>query len=54
MHANIQNDGTYSVIPRLWGGTATPGELAAVANKYNVAEVKITGGQCLGLYGIKK
>ncbi|HEX3995513.1 MAG TPA: nitrite reductase large subunit, partial [Acetobacteraceae bacterium] len=57
MHANIQKDGTYSVIPRLWGGTATPGELAAiaaVANRYNVAEVKITGGQRLGLYGIRK
>nr|WP_158926319.1 nitrite reductase large subunit NirB [Acidisphaera sp. S103] len=57
MHANIQKDGTYSVIPRLWGGTATPGELAAiaaVATRYNVAEVKITGGQRLGLYGIKK
>lgn len=57
MHANIQKDGTYSVIPRLWGGTATPSELAAiaaVATRYNVAEVKITGGQRLGLYGIKK
>ena len=56
-HANIQKDGTYSVIPRMWGGTATPGELAAIANvarKYNVVEVKITGGQRLGLYGIKK
>ena len=31
VHANIQKDGTYSVIPRMWGGTATPGELAAIA-----------------------
>ena len=57
MHANIQKDGTYSVIPRLWGGTATPGELAAIADvarKYAVKEVKITGGQRLGLYGIVK
>jgi nitrite reductase (NADH) large subunit len=57
VHANIQKDGTYSVIPRLWGGTATPDELAAiaeVARKYNVKEVKITGGQRLGLYGITK
>ena len=57
VHANIQKDGTYSVIPRLWGGTAKPAELAAiatVAGKYNVAEVKITGGQRLGLYGIRK
>ena len=57
VHANIQKDGTYSVIPRLWGGTAKPAELAviaAVAQDYNVAEVKITGGQRLGIYGIKK
>ena len=56
-HANIQKDGTYSVIPRMWGGTATPAELAAIATvaaKYDVKEVKITGGQRLGIYGIKK
>ena len=57
VHANIQKDGTYSVIPRMWGGTATPRELAAiaeVARKYDIAEVKVTGGQRLGLYGIRK
>ena len=57
VHANIQKDGTYSVIPRLWGGTAKPAELAviaSVAQDYNVAEIKITGGQRLGIYGIKK
>ncbi len=57
VHANIQKDGTYSVIPRLWGGTAKPAELAviaAVAEDYNVKEVKITGGQRLGIYGIRK
>ena len=57
VHANIQKDGTYSVIPRMWGGTATAGELAAIANvaqKYDVKEIKITGGQRLGIYGIKK
>jgi nitrite reductase (NADH) large subunit len=56
-HANIQKDGTYSVIPRMWGGTATASELAAIANvarKYDVKEIKITGGQRLGIYGIKK
>jgi nitrite reductase (NADH) large subunit len=56
-HANIQKDGTYSVIPRMWGGTTTPVELAAiaeVARKYEIAEVKVTGGQRLGLYGIRK
>ena len=56
-HANIQQDGTYSVIPRMWGGTATPGEIFAIANvakTYRIREVKITGGQRLALYGIKK
>jgi nitrite reductase (NADH) large subunit len=57
VHANIQKDGTYSVIPRMWGGTTTAVELAAIANvatKYDIAEVKVTGGQRLALYGIKK
>ncbi len=56
-HANIQKDGTYSVIPRMWGGTATAGELSAIADvarKYDVKEIKITGGQRLGIYGIRK
>ena len=57
VHANIQKDGTYSVIPRMWGGTTTAVELAATANvatKYGIAGVKVTGGQRLALYGIKK
>ncbi len=57
VHANIQKDGTYSVIPRMWGGTTTAVELAAIANvatKYDIAEVKVTGGQRLALYGVKK
>ncbi len=56
-HANIQKDGTYSVIPRMWGGTATPAEVAAiakVAQKYDIKEIKITGGQRLAIYGVKK
>jgi len=56
-HANIQGDGTYSVIPRMWGGMTTPQELRAVADaaeKYNVDTVHVTGGQRIGLYGIKK
>ena len=56
-HANIQKDGTYSVIPRVWGGLVTPDELRAIADaadKYNVSTVKITGGQRIGLYGLKK
>jgi nitrite reductase (NADH) large subunit len=56
-HANIQRDGTYSVIPRMWGGQTTPGELkriAIVAEKYNIPTVKVTGGQRIDLLGVKK
>ncbi len=57
MHANIQKDGTYSVVPRMWGGVTTPGELRAIADaadKYGARMVKVTGGQRLDLFGIKK
>ena len=57
VHANIQKDGTFSVVPRIYGGVTTPAELrkiADVAEKYNVPMVKITGGQRLDLLGIKK
>ncbi|MFV1998104.1 MAG: nitrite reductase large subunit NirB [Acidiferrobacterales bacterium] len=56
-HANIQKDGTYSVIPRMWGGGTTPGELRAIADvaeKFNIQTVHVTGGQRIGLYGLKK
>ncbi len=56
-HANIQKDGTYSVIPRMWGGGTSPQELkkiAEVAEKYDVKYVHVTGGQRIGLYGLKK
>ncbi len=56
-HGNIQKDGTYSVIPRMWGGVTTPGELrviADVADKYKVSTVKVTGGQRIDLLGIVK
>lgn len=56
-HANIQKDGTYSVVPRMWGGLTTPGELRAIANaaeKYKVPTVKVTGGQRIDLLGVKK
>jgi nitrite reductase (NADH) large subunit len=56
-HANIQKDGTYSVIPRMWGGVTNASELrriADVADKYNVPMVKVTGGQRIDLLGIKK
>jgi nitrite reductase (NADH) large subunit len=57
VHANIQKDGTYSVIPRIWGGVTNPRELRAIADisdKYNVPTVKFTGGQRIDLLGIKK
>ncbi len=56
-HANIQKDGTYSVVPRMWGGLTTPSELRAIADaaeKYNVPTVKVTGGQRIDLLGVKK
>ncbi|HEY9397731.1 MAG TPA: (2Fe-2S)-binding protein, partial [Burkholderiales bacterium] len=56
-HANIQKDGTFSVVPRMWGGITTPAELrriADVAEKYAVPMVKVTGGQRIDLLGIKK
>jgi nitrite reductase (NADH) large subunit len=56
-HANIQKDGTYSVIPRMWGGETTADELRRIANaadKYNVPTIKVTGGQRIDLLGVKK
>ena len=56
-HGNIQRDGTYSVVPRIWGGVTSPGELKAiaeVAEKYAVPTVKFTGGQRVDLLGVKK
>ncbi|MES2888332.1 MAG: nitrite reductase large subunit NirB [Pseudomonadota bacterium] len=56
-HANIQKDGTYSVIPRMWGGETTADELRRIANavdKYKVPTVKVTGGQRIDLLGVKK
>ncbi|WP_042454812.1 nitrite reductase large subunit NirB [Neobacillus dielmonensis] len=57
MHANIQKDGTYSVVPRMYGGVTSAADLkkiAEVAEKYEVPLVKLTGGQRIGLFGIKK
>ena len=56
-HANIQKDGTYSVVPRMWGGCTTPDELrriADAADKYKIPTVKVTGGQRIDLLGVKK
>ena len=57
LHANIQKDGTYSVVPRMWGGITNPRELRAIADvveKYNAPMVKVTGGQRLDIFGIRK
>ena len=57
VHANIQKDGTFSVIPRIRGGVTSPDELrriADVADKYKVPMVKITGSQRIDLLGVKK
>jgi len=56
-HANIQKDGTFSVVPRMWGGLTTPAELrviADIAEKYQVPTVKMTGGARVDLLGIRK
>jgi nitrite reductase (NADH) large subunit len=57
VHANIQKDGTYSVIPRMYGGVTSSEQLrkiADVADKYQVPMVKVTGGQRIDLLGVKK
>jgi nitrite reductase (NADH) large subunit len=56
-HANIQKDGTYSVVPRMWAGETTADELrriADVVDKYKIPAVKVTGGQRIDLLGVKK
>jgi nitrite reductase (NADH) large subunit len=57
VHANIQKDGTYSVVPRMWGGLTNPRELRAIADvaeRYKVPTVKVTGGQRIDLLGVRK
>ncbi len=57
VHANIQKDGTFSVVPRIYGGVTTPEELMKIARaaiKYKAKMVKLTGGQRIDLLGIKK
>jgi nitrite reductase (NADH) large subunit len=56
-HANIQKNGTYSVIPRMWGGETSADELRRIADavdKYKIPTVKVTGGQRIDLLGVKK
>ena len=57
VHANIQKDGTYSVVPRTWGGVTTASELRAIADvvdKFDIPTVKYTGGQRIDMLGVKK
>ncbi len=57
VHANIQKDGSYSVVPRMWGGVTTSQELRAIADaadKYQVPTIKVTGGQRIDLLGVRK
>jgi nitrite reductase (NADH) large subunit len=57
VHANIQKDGTYSVVPRMWGGMTSSIELRAIADvvdKFDIPAVKVTGGQRIDMLGVKK
>jgi len=57
VHANIQRDGTFSVVPQMRGGVTSPQQLrriADVADKYNIPMVKLTGGQRIDLLGVPK
>ncbi|MBA4783908.1 MAG: NAD(P)/FAD-dependent oxidoreductase [Rhizobiales bacterium] len=57
VHANIQKDGTYSVVPRMWGGMTSSKELRAIADvvdKFSIPAVKVTGGQRIDMLGIRK
>ena len=57
VHANIQRDGTYSVVPRMWGGMTNSHELRAIADvvdKYAIPTVKCTGGARIDMLGVKK
>jgi len=57
VHANIQNDGTFSVVPRMRGGVTSAAELRRIADvveKYEIPMVKVTGGQRIDLLGVRK
>ncbi|MBT2667140.1 NAD(P)/FAD-dependent oxidoreductase [Bacillus sp. ISL-4] len=57
LHANIQKDGTFSVVPRMYGGVTNPDQLRKIANvadKYNVKLLKVTGGQRIDMFGVEK
>lgn len=57
LHANIQKDGTFSVVPRMYGGVTNADQLrkiADVADKYNAKLLKVTGGQRIDIFGVEK
>ena len=57
VHANIQKDGTYSVVPRMWGGVTSAAQLRAIADvvdKFDIPTVKVTGGQRIDMLGVEK
>lgn len=57
VHANIQRDGTFSVVPQMKGGVTNAGQLrkiADVAEKYDIPMIKLTGGQRIDLLGVRK
>ncbi len=57
VHANIQKDGTFSVVPRMWGGLTSPKELRAIADvveKFKIPTLKVTGGQRIDMLGVQK
>lgn len=57
VHANIQRDGTFSVVPQLKGGVTNADQLrkiADVADKYRIPMIKLTGGQRIDLLGVRK
>jgi nitrite reductase (NADH) large subunit len=57
VHANIQRDGTFSVVPQIAGGVTNADQLrriADVADKYQIPMIKITGGQRIDLLGVRK
>ncbi len=57
VHANIQRDGTFSVVPQMRGGVTSVAQLrriADVAEKHQVPLIKLTGGQRIDLLGIPK
>lgn len=57
VHANIQRDGTFSVVPRMSGGVTNADELrriADVADRFGVPMIKVTGGQRIDLLGVRK